>query len=71
MFLPLSLFSFFNSIRFCRTHITRSGFSDTLFVFWSKEQADSVSCMFVELISLLYVSCIFVDLGFLCIFQDL
>ncbi|KAJ0478991.1 hypothetical protein HanRHA438_Chr00c12g0849141 [Helianthus annuus] len=37
-----------------RTHITRSGFSDTLFIFGSKEQADPVSYMFVELISPLY-----------------
>ncbi|KAJ0522115.1 putative molybdenum cofactor sulfurtransferase [Helianthus annuus] len=33
------------------SHITKSGFSDTLFVFGSEEQADPVSCMFVDLIS--------------------
>ncbi|KAF5804680.1 hypothetical protein HanXRQr2_Chr05g0199931 [Helianthus annuus] len=70
VFLPFSLFSFFvELIRFCTAHITKSGFSDTLFVFGSEEQADPVSCMFVDLISPLYVFGTFVDLGFFCIFQ--
>ncbi|MFS7988073.1 hypothetical protein Hanom_Chr11g01030291 [Helianthus anomalus] len=46
---------------------------DTLFGFGSEEQEVPVSCMFVDLISPLYVFGIFVDLFFFfffCIFQN-